>query len=99
MAIAAAFGEVDAEQAILRLDEVGIANARLRGVAELVQHEQLAARGRWRDVDSSAGPLKALLPPATLDGDEPVMNRIPGPGEHTAQILAELHLSGEGAGP
>lgn len=99
MAIAAAFGEVDAEQAILRLDEVGIANARLRGVAELLQHEQLAARGRWRDVDSSAGPLKALLPPATLDGDEPVMNRIPGPGEHTAQILAELHLSGEGAGP
>jgi crotonobetainyl-CoA:carnitine CoA-transferase CaiB-like acyl-CoA transferase len=34
--------------------------------------------------------LRALLPPATVDGKEPVMAPIPGVGEHTEKILAEL---------
>jgi len=41
-------------------------------------------------VGSSVGPLRALIPPATLDGTEPVMAPIPSVGEHTASILAEL---------
>jgi crotonobetainyl-CoA:carnitine CoA-transferase CaiB-like acyl-CoA transferase len=90
--IAGTFRELTAEEAIERLELAGIANARLRGLQELVEHEQLAARGRWREVDSSAGPLRALVPPAMLDGDEPVMGRIPDPGEHTGRILAELGL-------
>jgi itaconate CoA-transferase len=90
--IARSFENLSAEEAIERLELAGIANARLRDLQELVEHEQLAARGRWREVDSSSGRLRALVPPATLDGDEPVMGRIPDPGEHTAQILAELGL-------
>jgi crotonobetainyl-CoA:carnitine CoA-transferase CaiB-like acyl-CoA transferase len=41
------------------------------------------------------GALRTLIPPATLDGDEPVMGRIPEPGEHTAAVLAELGISEE----
>jgi len=94
--IAKAFGTVHVDEAIDRLEEAGIANARLRDLVGLVEHEQLAARDRWREVDSPVGPLKALVPPATLDGEEPVMGPIPAPGQHTSQILAELGLSGTG---
>jgi len=94
--IARAFSTVSAGDAIDRLEAAGIANARLRDLAGLVGHEQLAARNRWREVDSPVGPIKALVPPATLDGDEPVMGPIPAPGQHTEQILAELGLSSTG---
>jgi len=94
--IAKAFDGLSADEAIERLEEAGIANARLRDLAGLVGHEQLAARNRWREVDTPVGPIKALLPPATLDGDEPVMGPIPAPGQHTEQILAELGLSSTG---
>ena len=91
--ITQAFSSVSTADAIDRLEKAGIANARLRDLAGLVEHEQLAARNRWREVDSPVGPIKALVPPATLDGEEPVMGPIPSPGQHTAQILAELGLS------
>jgi len=91
--IARAFSTVTAADAIDRLEAAGIANARLRDLAGFVEHEQLAARNRWREVDSPVGPIRALVPPATLDGDEPVMGPIPAPGQHTEQILAELGLT------
>jgi itaconate CoA-transferase len=91
--IARAFADVSADEAMERLETAGIANAKLRDLKAFVEHEQLAARNRWREVPSPVGPLKALVPPATLDGDEPVMAPIPGPGEHTQQILAELGLA------
>src|SRR5450759_1453542 len=94
--IARAFSTISGDDAIDRLEAAGIANARLRDLAGLVGHEQLAARNRWREVDSPIGPIKALVPPATLDGDEPVMGPIPAPGQHTEQILAELGLTGTG---
>src|SRR5665647_3071091 len=46
--IAEAFSRVSAEVAINRLEAAGIANARLRDLTGLVEHEQLAARNRWR---------------------------------------------------
>ncbi|GAB3881320.1 CaiB/BaiF CoA transferase family protein [Terrabacter terrigena] len=92
------FGSQTAESAVRRLEKAGIANARLRDLTGLVNHEQLAARHRWREVDSPVGPLKAMLPPATLSGEEPVMGPIPAPGEHTEKILAELGIASS-AGP
>jgi itaconate CoA-transferase len=91
-----AFAAASAKDVIDRLELAGIANARLRDLTGLVEHEQLAARNRWRDVDSPVGPIKALVPPATLDGDEPVMGPIPSPGQHTEKILTELGLSATG---
>ena len=42
-----------------RADAAGIGNARLNTVGDLAGHPQLAQRGRWRDVDSPVGPVRA----------------------------------------
>ena len=81
---------ISSEEAIERLEAAKIANARMRTVGDFLDHPQLAARGRWRDFGSPVGPLRALLPPATMEGTEPVMAPIPDVGEHTDDILAEL---------
>ncbi|CAL9375410.1 CaiB/BaiF CoA transferase family protein [Streptomyces sp. enrichment culture] len=78
-------------EALERLEAAGIACARLNTVADVAAHPQLAARGRWREVGSPVGPLRALLPPITLPGGpEPVMGAVPGLGEHTDAVLREL---------
>lgn len=94
--IHASFGALTSTEVVHRLDAAAIANARLRDMLELGDHPQLAARDRWSEVDSPVGVLRTLVPPATLDGDEPVMGRIPTPGEHTAAILAELGMDNGG---
>jgi itaconate CoA-transferase len=84
------FGRLAAEEVIEKLEGAGIANARLRSVREFLDHPQLRARDRWREVGSPAGPLHTLLPPGLPTDAKPVMNPIPEVGEHTASILAEL---------
>ena len=81
---------IPSEEAIERLEAAGVANARMRTVREFLGHPQLEARGRWRELGSPAGPLRALLPPATMEGTKPVMAPIPDVGEHTDDILSEL---------
>ncbi len=73
-----------------RLDDAAIANARMNTVQQFVDHPQLAARDRWRTVESPVGTLRALLPPVTMEGVEPVMARIPEVGEDTEAVLEEL---------
>jgi len=90
--IEAALHELTAGEVESRLDAAGIANARLRTPAEFAAHPQLAARDRWRDVGTPGGPVRALLPPVTLDGREAAMGDVPALGQHTAAILAELGL-------
>jgi itaconate CoA-transferase len=91
--IEAILEELSSQEAIERLDDAKIANARMRTVRDFLEHPQLEARGRWREVGSPVGPLRALLPPAIMDGEEPVMAPIPEVGEHTDKILAELGYS------
>ena len=88
--ISAILEQLSSDEAIEKLERAGIANARMRTVRDFVDHPQLEARDRWREVGSPAGPLRALSPPAVLDGAEPVMAPIPEVGEHTGKILAEL---------
>ncbi|HCA87998.1 MAG TPA: carnitine dehydratase [Streptomyces sp.] len=87
-----AFAESTAEQVAATLEQSGIANALLRDMAGLAAHPQLEARNRWAEYGSPVGPLRALLPPATLQGEVPVMGPIPAVGEHTESVLAELGL-------
>ena len=84
------FSRLTEEEAIERLEEAGIANARMRTVRQFLDHPQLEARDRWREVDSPVGPLRALVPPATLADTEPAMKPIPKVGEHTEEILTGL---------
>ena len=84
------FSRLPSGEAIGRLERAGVANARMRTVRQFLDHPQLEARDRWREFGSPAGPLRGLLPPATLEGAEPVMAPIPAVGEHTEGILREL---------
>lgn len=84
------FSTLTSQQVLDLLDAAGIANARLNTPEELWEHPQLKARQRWREMGSSRGPLPTLLPPATHDGFSPRIGSVPGVGEHTSTILAEL---------
>jgi itaconate CoA-transferase len=88
--ISAVLGKLSSEEAIERLERAGIANARMRTVREFLEHPQLEARDRWREVGSPAGHLRTLLPSVVMSDSEPVMAPIPGVGEHTDEILAQL---------
>jgi itaconate CoA-transferase len=88
--VLAVFGQLSAEQVIVRLEEAQIANAHVNTVADMWQHPQLKARGRIAQVDSSAGPLAALLPPGVHSGFDYRMDPIPAVGQHTEAILREL---------
>jgi itaconate CoA-transferase len=88
--IAAALAGIPPGQLATRLDEAGIANARLRTPAEFAAHPQLRARDRWRDVATPGGPVRGLLPPVTVPGREAAMGAVPALGEHTAAIRDEL---------
>lgn len=84
------FGQLGAEQVIARLDEAQIANAHVNTVGDMWSHPQLQARERFRQVDSPAGPLAALLPPGANDSFDYRMDPIPAVGQHTEAILREL---------
>jgi crotonobetainyl-CoA:carnitine CoA-transferase CaiB-like acyl-CoA transferase len=88
--IEAALGTMTPDEVVTLLDEAGIASARLRTPAEFAAHPQLAARDRWREVDTAAGPVRALLPPVTVPGREAAMGAVPAPGQHTESVLAEF---------
>ncbi|WP_026540423.1 CaiB/BaiF CoA transferase family protein [Paenarthrobacter nicotinovorans] len=89
-AIEEALTEYTAEDVVDLLEKAGIANALLRDMRGFADHPQLKARNRWRNYDSPVGPLKALIPPATFVGQEPVMGTVPEVGEHTERVLAEF---------
>ncbi|MGW9300479.1 CaiB/BaiF CoA transferase family protein [Streptomyces cyaneofuscatus] len=83
-------------EALDSLEAAGIACARLNTVADVAAHPQLAARDRWREVESPVGPLRSLLPPITLPGGpEPSMGAVPALGEHTDALLRALGMTDE----
>jgi itaconate CoA-transferase len=87
------FAEMTADQAIQRLEEAQIANARVNDMHDVWRHPQLKARGRWTEVSTPSGPIPALLPPGKTNAFEPRMDAVPGLGEHTEAILSELGWS------
>jgi len=86
------FSRLSAGELLQRLDAAQIASARVNDMHEVWEHPQLRARGRWREVGTSAGPVAALLPPGLRNG-EARMDRVPALGEHTEAVLAEIGVS------
>jgi itaconate CoA-transferase len=80
------------EQAIARLEAAGIATGRVNDMAALWAHPQLAARDRWGEFGSPAGPLPGLKPPSG-DSWEPRFDPVPDLGEHTEAILEEFGVA------
>jgi itaconate CoA-transferase len=91
--VLAAIAQLTTAQLVARLDEAQIANARMNDMAGLWAHPQLAARGRWSEVGTPAGPVPALLPPGRIDSFDYRMDPVPAVGEHTAAILREVGRS------
>ena len=85
-----AFRSVSRADLLRLLDAAAIANAAVNDVPSVAAHPQLAARHRWSEADSPAGPIPALLPPHNLSNAPPRMGRVPALGEHTAEVLQEL---------
>jgi len=73
-----------------RLEAADIPFGDLNTIEQFLEHPQLAARDRWRTVDSPAGPLQALLPPFVLEEAELAMGDIPAVGAHTDAILSSI---------
>jgi crotonobetainyl-CoA:carnitine CoA-transferase CaiB-like acyl-CoA transferase len=73
-------------------DAAGIGNAVYRTPMEVLDHPHLRARARWREVDTPVGPVLGLLPPLLFDGQALPAGPVPGLGEHTVAVLAELGI-------
>ena len=91
--IVGAFREMTADSVVARLESAEIANAHVNTMADVWNHPQLAARGRWTRVESAAGSVPALLPPAASDSFAYRMDAIPALGQHTDAVLGELGYS------
>jgi len=85
----------DLAQVQAAADAAGIGNSRFNTPTDVVAHPHLAARERWRPIDTPVGPVSALLPPPIIAGYDPPMGAIPGLGEHTDAVLAEFGLAKE----
>jgi crotonobetainyl-CoA:carnitine CoA-transferase CaiB-like acyl-CoA transferase len=86
------FRALSADEVVARLDRAQIANARVNAMDDVWRHPQLAARGRWTEVETPAGPVAALLPPGAHDAGDVRMDAVPALGAHTDALLAELGL-------
>jgi itaconate CoA-transferase len=92
-AIESAFATLTAGELVERLESAGIACARMNSVGEFLDHPQLADRDVWREIGSTAGPLRAMIPPVRMEGVEPAMGAVPALGQHTDAILEELEVA------
>ncbi len=85
-----ALSHLSAAEIVKRLDDAQIGNARMNDMREVWEHAQLRARDRWKEVESPAGKIKAMLPPGVPESFDPRMDPIPAIGQHTDAILGEL---------
>jgi crotonobetainyl-CoA:carnitine CoA-transferase CaiB-like acyl-CoA transferase len=90
-----AFASFSRAQITERLEKADIPYGDLNEISQFLEHPQLTARDRWREVGSPAGPLKAILPPFIMEGYEPRMDPIPSVGEQTDEILSEIGYSAD----
>ncbi|BCB72615.1 CoA transferase [Vreelandella aquamarina] len=89
------FSTLSSEQVIERLEKANIANAHVNDMQDVWGHRQLKARQRWVKVDSPVGSIPALLPPGRSNAYTPKMSGVPGLGQHSESLLAELGFNAE----
>jgi itaconate CoA-transferase len=80
------------EEAQRAADAAGIGNAVYRTPTEVLEHPQLAARDRWREAQTPAGPVLLPLPPVSFAEPGQGLGPVPGLGDHTEAVLAELGI-------
>jgi len=80
------------ESAEARLVEADVPFGTVNDLEHVLAHPQLEARGRWFDIPSPVGDLKAFHHPMKIVGLDRPAGRVPALGEHTREVLAELGL-------
>ena len=88
--ISARLSQLTQVEALGLLKDADIAVARLNGISDLADHEQLAARDRWIDTPTPVGPVRTLLPPWAPGSQGREYGTVPRLGEHTRSVLAEF---------
>ncbi|MFD9667640.1 CaiB/BaiF CoA transferase family protein [Rhodococcus sp. NPDC059968] len=83
----------DTDELDKRLAAAGVPAARLNDMRDLIDHPQLSERDRWRQIDTEAGQVRAVLPPMTFTDVELPMGPVPALGQHTDTVLTELGLT------
>ena len=73
-----------------RLAEGDVPFAARSTVADLVAHPQLESRGRWADVETEGGVVRAIVPPFNIGGSAAPMGAVPRLDQHGQQIRQEL---------
>ena len=91
--IEAVLVELAEEEVVRRLDQADVPYGRLNDIKDVVDHPQLAARDRWAEYPTEAGPVRMLKHPMNLSGLPQRVEAVPAVGEHTAEVLAELGLA------
>jgi itaconate CoA-transferase len=87
------FQTMSTTEVVKLLDGAGIANGRLNEPKDVWDHVQFSARDKWRQVNTEAGPVRAMLPPFEFTDHEAVMGDVPSVGQHTDEVLSEIGLS------
>ena len=82
------------DEAVDALDRARIASARLNTIADVLDHPQLVARDRWRQVRTPVGTIRGLRSAVEPVGEVPLAE-VPSLGQHTEAILAEIGLNAE----
>ena len=84
--IAAAFAELDQDEAIERLQQAAIAYGRLNDMAGLARHPQL----RRTAVDTPSGPAEVVAVAAIRDNKSDSRPKVPALGEHSQALREEF---------
>jgi crotonobetainyl-CoA:carnitine CoA-transferase CaiB-like acyl-CoA transferase len=81
------------ESAEARLVEADVPFGTVNDLFHVLAHPQLAARGRWFDIPSPVGELRAFHHPMNIGGLDRPSGAVPSLGEHTHEVLGELGLA------
>lgn len=76
-----------------RLAAAGVPAAQVSGISDMIDHDQLRARDRWRTVRTENAEIPALLPPVTFDDQPAAMGDVPALGQHSVDVLTQIGLS------
>jgi crotonobetainyl-CoA:carnitine CoA-transferase CaiB-like acyl-CoA transferase len=91
--ITAAIAELTTADFAQRLEDAGVANARMNDVEQVWNHPVLVERNRLREFRTPGGVAMAHLPPTAIAGIDPSLGAVPALGAHSANILCDLGYS------
>jgi itaconate CoA-transferase len=91
--VADTFGALGTAAAVDRLNAAGVAYSEVNDLAGVWGHPQLRARDRFVEIDSPAGPITVLRPPAEPEGGAR-FGAVPALGQHTEEVLRSTRDSG-----